>query len=159
MVIRFSHRDWRYCSRTNASSTNYRKGVGWKRRSHAWWVHLHHHHHYLICQMEIFRPTGMRPTMGGPGIQPSQPKGSGTMGVGPRWLMIDHTLGLMADPPCWWSMNKLFEIWWLLEILGDHANLHHRHYNFLPLHNNEGQKKLSWSMHQEKIESTEIHLK
>ena len=45
--------------------------------------------YYLICQMEIFRPIGMRPTMGGPGIQPSQPKGSGTMGVSPRWLIID----------------------------------------------------------------------
>ena len=38
----------------------------------------------MLFVMEIFRPTGMRPTMGGPGIQPSQPKGSGTMGVGPR---------------------------------------------------------------------------
>ena len=34
---------------------------------------------------------GMRPTMGGPGVQPSQPKGSGTMGV----LMPIYTIGIV----------------------------------------------------------------
>merc|ERR1719220_2324982 len=34
---------------------------------------------------------GMRPTIGGPGIQPSQPKGGGTMGV----IMPIYTIGII----------------------------------------------------------------
>ena len=34
---------------------------------------------------------GMRPTIGGPGMQPNQPKGGGTMGV----IMPIYTIGII----------------------------------------------------------------
>merc|ERR1719323_2966820 len=65
-------------ARTNASSTNDRKGVGWKRRSHAW----------------------------------------NEADYGWSWNPTKSTKGQ-------WNYG------------GHHANLHHRHYNILPLHDYE----------------------